>query len=102
MEDQNPNLNYATKCLKKINDDNLRINLQQGNSANPEIKWLRYKINLTRISPLETKTADISGNSSIKYPQPINFISWISSLYWENHTKSGKTFLRLKIIAEKV
>ena len=33
-------LAYVTKCLKKLDEDNLRINLQKGHFAKTEIEWL--------------------------------------------------------------
>ena len=47
------------KCLKKLDEDNLRINLQKCHFAKTEIQWLGYKFTKTGISPLESKTAAI-------------------------------------------
>ena len=52
-------LAYFFKCLKKLDDDNLRINLQKCHFAKTEIEWLGYKFKQTEISPLESKTAAI-------------------------------------------
>ena len=52
-------LAYVHKCLKKLDDDNLRINLQKCHFAKSEIEWLGYKFIQTGISPLESKTAAI-------------------------------------------
>ena len=52
-------LAYVSKCLKKLDDDNLRINLQKCHFAKTEIEWLGYKFTQTGISPLESKTAAI-------------------------------------------
>ena len=52
-------LAYNHKCLKKLEDDNLRINLQKCHFAKSEIEWLGYKFTQTGISPLESKTAAI-------------------------------------------
>ena len=46
-------LAYVTKCLKKLDDDNLRFNLQKCHFAKTEIEWLGYKFTQTGISPLE-------------------------------------------------
>ena len=46
-------------CLKKLDGDNLRINLQKCHFAKTEIEWLGYKFTQTEISPLEIKTAAI-------------------------------------------
>ena len=45
------------KSLKKLDDDNLRINLQKGHFTKTEIEWLGYKFTQTGISPLESKSA---------------------------------------------
>ena len=47
------------KCLKNLDDDNLRINLQKCHFAKSEIEWLGYKFTQTGISPLKSKTAAI-------------------------------------------
>ena len=52
-------LAYVTKCLKKLDEDNLRVNLQKCHFAKTEIEWLGYKFTQTGISPLESKTAAI-------------------------------------------
>ena len=52
-------LAYVFKCLKKLDDDNLRINLQKCHFAQTEIEWLGYKFTQTGNSPLENKTAAI-------------------------------------------
>ena len=52
-------LSYVTKCLKKLNEDNLRVNLQKCHFAKTEIERLAYKFTQTGILPLETKTAAI-------------------------------------------
>ena len=52
-------LAYVYKCLKKLDDDNLRINLQKFHFAKSEIEWLGYKFTQTGISALESKTAAI-------------------------------------------
>ena len=52
-------LAYVFKCLKKLDDDNQRINLQKCHFAKTQIEWLGYKFTQTGISPLESKTAEI-------------------------------------------
>ena len=52
-------LAYVIKCLKKLDEDNLRINLQKCHFAKTGIEWLGYKFTQTGISPLEIKTAAI-------------------------------------------
>ena len=52
-------LAYVTKCLKKLDEDNLRVNLHKCHFAKTEIEWLGYKFTQTGISPLDGKTAAI-------------------------------------------
>ena len=52
-------LAYVFKCLKKLDEDNLRIKLQKCHFAKTKIEWLGYKFTQTVISPLENKTAAI-------------------------------------------
>ena len=56
---ESDHFSYVTKCLKKIDEDNFRINLQKCHFANTEIEWLEDNFTQTGISPLETKTAAI-------------------------------------------
>ena len=35
-------LAYVTKCLKKLDEDNLRVNLQECHFAKTENEWLGY------------------------------------------------------------
>ena len=50
---------YVKKCLQRLDDENLRINLPKCNFGKLEIDWLGYHISQSGISPLETKTAAI-------------------------------------------
>ena len=52
-------LAYVTNCLTKLDEDNLRNNLQTCHFAKTEIEWLGYKFTQTDVSPLESKTAAI-------------------------------------------
>ena len=52
-------LAYVFKCLKMLDEDNLRINLQKCHFAKTEIEWLGYKFTQTGNSPLESKTPAI-------------------------------------------
>ena len=52
-------LAYVFKCLKKLEEDNLRNNLQNCHFAKTENEWLGYKFTQTGISPLESKIAAI-------------------------------------------
>ena len=50
---------YVMNCLKRLADDNLRINLLKCHIGKLQIDWLGYHISQTGISPLEIKTAAI-------------------------------------------
>ena len=47
------------KCLKKVDEDDLRINLPKWHFAETEKEWLGYKFSQSGIAPLETKTSAI-------------------------------------------
>ena len=51
--------NYVMKCLQRLDDENLRINLPKCHFGKLEIDWLGYHISQEGISPLESKTAPI-------------------------------------------
>ena len=51
--------NYVKKCLQRLDDENLRINLPKCHFGKLEIDWLGYHISQEGISPLESKTAAI-------------------------------------------
>ena len=55
------------KCLKKLDEDNLRINLPKCHFAKTESEWLGHKFTQSRITPLESKTAAI-----LSLPAPNN------------------------------
>ena len=61
VEDGNRNRPFGIcfQVFKKLDDDNLRINLQKCYFAKTEIEWLGYKFTQTGILPLESKTAAI-------------------------------------------
>ena len=50
---------YVMNCLKRRNDENVRINLPKCHFGKLEIDWLGYHITQSDISPLECKTAAI-------------------------------------------
>ena len=50
---------YVLNCLKRLDEENLRINLPKCNFANLEIDWLGYHISESGISPIENKTSAI-------------------------------------------
>ena len=52
-------LKLVYECFKKLDADNLRINLPKCQFAKIEIEWLGHKFTQSGIEPLETKTAAI-------------------------------------------
>ena len=50
---------FVMKCLQRLDDKNLRINLPKSHFGKLEIDWLGYHISQLVISALETKTAAI-------------------------------------------
>ena len=66
-------------CLKKLDADNLRINLPKCHFAKKEMSWLGYDITQSWTSPLETKT------SSILSLQPPNTLKKIRSFLGSVH-----------------
>ena len=59
-------LRLVYKCLKKLDEDNLRINLPKCHFAKTEIEWLGHKFSQSGIAPLELKTAAIASLSAPK------------------------------------
>ena len=62
-------LKLVYKCLKKLDEDNLRINLSKCHFAETEIEWLGHKFAQSGIAPLESKTAAILSLSAQKIKQ---------------------------------
>ena len=54
-------------CLKRLDDENLRVNLPKCHFGNIESDWLGYHISQSGILPLESKTAAIL---SLQAPNP--------------------------------
>ena len=59
-------LKLVYKGLKKLDEDNLRINLPKCHFAKTEIEWLGHKFSQSGIAPLESKTAAIASLSAPK------------------------------------
>ena len=49
-------LDLVRKCLMKLDQENLRINLAKSHFAKSRIEWLGYSITQTGITPLSNKT----------------------------------------------
>ena len=52
-------LKLVYKCLKVLDDDNLRLNLPKCHFAETEIEWLGHRFSQSGIAPLESETAAI-------------------------------------------
>ena len=52
-------LKLVYKCLKKLDNKNLRIDLPKCHFAKTEIEWLGHEFIQSGIAPLETKTSEI-------------------------------------------
>ena len=70
---------FVINCLKKLDADNLRINLPKCHFAKQEISWLGYNFTQSGTSPLETKT------SSILSLQPPNTLKKLRSFLGAVH-----------------
>ena len=73
-------LKLVYKCLKKLDEDNLRINLPECHFAKPEIEWLGHIFTQSGIAPLESKTAAV-----LSLPAPNNLIqlrSFLGSVHY--------------------
>ena len=61
------------KCLQRLDDENLRINLPKCHFGKLEIDWLRYHISQLGILPLESKTAAILALEAPKALKKLRF-----------------------------
>ena len=71
--------NLVLDCLKRLDADNLRINLPKCIFAKQDISWLVYNITQSGTSPLETKT------SAILSLQPPNTLKKLRSFLGSVH-----------------
>ena len=73
-------LKLVYKCLKKLDEDDLRINLPKCHFAKTEIEWLGNKFSQSGIAPLESKTAAIA---SLSAPNNLNQLrSFLGSVHY--------------------
>ena len=73
-------LKLVYRCLKKLDEDNLRINLYKCHFAKTEIEWLGHKFTQSGIAPLESKTA---ANLSLSAPKNLNQLRlFLGSLHY--------------------
>ena len=79
---------YVMNCLKRLNAENLRINLPKCHFGKLEFDWLGYHITQSDISPLESKTAAIIALESRKTLKKTSFFFVVCSLHWKIYPKS--------------
>ena len=68
-------LKFIYKCLKKLDDDKLRLNLPKCISAKTGIEWLGYKFTQSGIAPLENKTSVIVNLTAPKNLKQLSLFS---------------------------
>ena len=86
-EQYHPMLVY--KCLKKLDEVNLRINPSKCHFSKTEVEWLGRKFSPAEVAQLESKTSAI-----LNLPAPINlkqkktfmFVFRVSTLFRQIHT----------------
>ena len=79
---------YVMKCLKRLDDENRRINLPKCHFGKLEIDWLGYHISQLGISHLESKTAAILTLEAPKTLKNLRF-------FWDQFITLGNLFLIL-------
>ena len=71
---------YVINFLKRLDDENLRINLSKCHFAKEEIDWLGYHISQSGISPIESKTSAIL---ALEAPKTLNKLrSFLGSVHY--------------------
>ena len=73
-------LKLVYKCLKKLEDDNFRINLPKCQFGKTKIEWLGHKFTQSGIAALEKKTAAISNLTAPKNLQQLR--SFLGSVHY--------------------
>ena len=64
---------YVLKCLKRLDDENLKINLPKSQFFKLEIDWLGYHISQSGILPIESKTSVILSLEAPKTLKKLRF-----------------------------
>ena len=64
-------LKYVYDCLRKLEADNLRINLSKCHFAKHQINWLGFTFSQSGVKPIESKTAAIA---EIKAPKTLKHL----------------------------
>ena len=72
-------LKYVYDCLRKLEADNLRINLSKCHFAKHQINWLGFTFSQSGVKPIESKTAAIA---EIKAPKTLKQLrSFLGSVH---------------------
>ena len=72
-------LKYVYDCLRKLEADNLRINLSKCHFAKHQINWLDFTFSQSGVKPIESKTAAIA---EIKAPKTLKQLrSFLGSVH---------------------
>ena len=67
---------YVMNCLKRLDNENLRINLPKCHFGTLEIDWRGYHISQSGISPLESKTSAILALEAPKTQSGVGSLHW--------------------------
>ena len=59
-------IKYVYKCLRKLDADNLRINLSKCHFAKHQVNWLSFTFSKNSVKPIESKNSSYSRNQSSK------------------------------------
>ena len=73
-------LSYVSKCIKKLDEDNMRINFQKRHFFKTEIEWLGYNFTQTGISLIEKNCSYLSYTANINI-ETFEIFSWISTIH---------------------
>ena len=72
---------YVLNCLKRLDDENLRINLPECQFTKLEIDRFGYLKSQWVISPIKSKTSAILNLEVAKTPKETPLFSWFSTFH---------------------
>ena len=79
-------LKLVYNCLKKLDEDNLRIKLSKCHFTKTENEWLGHKFTQSGIAPLESKTALILSLSAPKNLKQLRSFLRLCPLFRKIHS----------------
>ena len=85
-------LDLVLKCLIKLDQENLRINLAKCHFAKAKIEWLGHSITQTSVTPLSNKSDAIeklSSPSNLKNSDPL----WDQFIIWANLFQTCRNYV---------